>query len=116
MSESVPSMSAEEMLLIYKRSGRKGLINTLCIFNYPKLDSIMEEIVDCSISAFTGEINTSKFIEQMEVLNKKLYSEICDSTLDAFNDGEINAEEMTDCLNELQKKKAKMDDIMKNNL
>jgi HD-like signal output (HDOD) protein len=74
----------------------------------------MEEMVDCHELLFTGQMQISRYIEEMQSLNKKFYDVICDAALDEFSDGNITGEHLTECLDELQETKAKCDEAEKN--
>jgi hypothetical protein len=109
------SMEPEEMLKLYEEGGRPALIERLCTFEGDEINGVMTEIIDCSIGAFKGEIPTARFIEQMSVLNVKLYDTLTDVALDQLNESEfIDTSHITDSLDELQEKKAEMDERVKN--
>jgi len=99
---------------IYRNSGKQGLIDFLCVFKRrPSLNKIMEEIVDCIDLSCRGEIDFYRFQEIMVDLNEKLYEEVCDFTMDEFNDGKLPKETMSEFLNKLRESKAKTDNSLK---
>jgi len=115
MSDSIPQHTPEDLLQVFIEDGRDGLIEVLCVFeDSPKLNNIMEEMVDITIATFTGEMPVSSYIEKMDLINKKFYDEICDNALDKFSDGDITSDHLTECLDDLQCKKAKCDEAEKN--
>jgi hypothetical protein len=64
----------------------------------------MVEMVDCHEMLFNGTIQITKYLDEMQSLNKRFYDEICDLALDEFSDGNITGGHLTECLDELQKK------------
>ena len=104
----------QDLLKTYLEEGREGLIEKLCIFDdHDDLNLIMEEIVDNTVAAFKGEIPINSFLERMDVLNSKLYDEICDAALDGFSEGELNGADLAECLDDIKNRKAKMDELKK---
>lgn len=102
--------SPEELFQIFLDEGKEGLVNALCVFEKGSvLNNIMKEMVDNSVLAFIGEMPISTFVEKMEFLNDKLYDAVCDEALDKFGNGEISAENLSENLDDLRDRKAKMD-------
>lgn len=116
MYEEIPIIQVENLINIFLKDGRDGLVKELCIFeDKPNLNNIMLEMVDCMVATFIGEMQQSMFIENMAILNHKLYEEIMDTTLDEFNKGNLTSGEVTETLNMLQDTKATLDKIEKEN-
>jgi hypothetical protein len=115
MSKEIPQLSPEDLLQIFISEGRDGLIKVLCVFeDEPRLNGIMEEMVDCTIAAFTGEMPISSFVTAMDSINRRFYDNITDVALDEFSDGNITSGHLTECLDGLRDKKAKCDVSEKN--
>jgi hypothetical protein len=107
--------SPEDLFQIFIEEGKEGLIAALCVFEKGSvLNNIMEEMVDNSVLAFIGEMPISSFVEKMEFLNDKLYDAVCDEALDKFGNGDISSEILSESLDNLKDRKAKMDSPEKN--
>jgi hypothetical protein len=110
MSEEMPPIEVENLIQIFIDHGREGLIKELCVFEHnPRLNKIMEEMVDLLISVFTGEVPPGLFVQKMEPINNKFYDTICDIALDEFNEGNLESDQMKECIDELNEIKAKYD-------
>jgi hypothetical protein len=114
MANEIPQRTPEELIQVFMEEGRDGLVKVFCVFEkQPKLNNIMVEMVDCHEMLFNGTIQITKYLDEMQSLNKRFYDEICDLALDEFSDGNITGGHLTECLDELQKKKAKCDEAEK---
>ena len=105
----------ENLLRVYREEGREGLVELLCVFDEtPIINKLMEEMIDDAVLVFSGKMQVSTFLENMDSFNEKLYDAICDEALDMFSNGEISAEVLKQGLDELQETKANLDELEKN--
>jgi len=115
MSEKIPQVTPDQIIQTYLKEGRAGLVKVFCVFDSkPILNKIMGEMVDCQEMLLTGKMSINKFLEEMEFLNQKFYEAVTDVALDEFIGKNISKDHLTECLDELQSKKAKCDLSQKN--
>lgn len=116
MNEDDVKLNPQELFRLYRQGGKKALTDALCVFgDHPSLNDLMEELVELLTVGFAGQIPVEKFVDQVGALNEKIHDAICDLTLDHYNDGSLEKEEMTGYLDKLNETKAKSDSKTKDN-